>query len=152
MSKWCHQIHEVEFHECDLGRGVHNSVYFTWFERARFQIAKDAGLMDYIMLDNTADIVSNDFKKNSEVIIFPVLEAECKYIHTIHMGAKVIIRTKLERPKVARLVFHHVVTDAKTGEDYCIGKTTVGVVSSTRGLMMNLDGDIKVLIDQYLNM
>ena len=142
MSKWCHQTHEVEFHECDhLANGVHNAAYFIWFERARFQIVKDLGLME--LFQQNADELD-------DTLIFPVLEAECKYIHTIPVGTVVSVRTRLEKPKMAQLIFHHVVTDVDTGLDYCTGKTTVGIVSHKNGFLLNLDKRIKDFIALYL--
>lgn len=138
MSKWYRQKHVVEFWECDPSKTVYNSKYFIWFENARFAIADEAKLLTYV----------DEFSKDK--ITFPVLEAECKFLLPIPLGAHLSIRTKLEKPKMAKLVFKHVVTDEVTNEDYATATTTVGVLSEEKGLIMNLDPNIKKIIYDYL--
>ncbi len=142
MSKWYHQKHTVEFCECDPSKTVYNSYYFIWFENARFAIAEEAGLFSYV------DALYNEDKKDR--IIFPVLEAECKFLLPIPLGAKLIIRTKLEKPKLAQMVFRHVVTDEESGDEYASATTTVGILSEKAGLLINLDEKIKRVIYNYL--
>ena len=51
---------------------------------------------------------------------------------------------------MAKLIFKHVVTDEVTNEDYATATTTVGVLSEEKGLIMNLDPNIKKIIYDYL--
>lgn len=141
MSKWSHEEHEVEFHECDLSKTVYNARYFTWFERARFHIAKEAGL---------TELVEKYQRELDDQLVFPVLEAECKFTLPIPWGAQLSIRTRLEKPKVAKLVFHHMVTDLDSGKEYAKGMTSVGILSSKNGLLLRLNDDMEKLIDDYL--
>ena len=138
MSKWYSQKHTVAFWECDPSKTAHNSRYFIWFEEARFAIAKEAKLLDYIG------------KCSEERITFPVLEAECKFLLPIPCDAKLLIRTKLDKPKMAKLIFKHIVTDEVTKKDYAIAITTVGILSDKSGLQMNIDESIKKIIYDYL--
>lgn len=138
MSKWYSQKHTVLFWECDPSKTVHNTKYFIWFEEARFAIAKEANLLSYI--DGCSE----------ERITFPVLEAECKFLLPVPLGANLIIHTKLEKPKMAKLVFKHVITDEVTNRDYATATTAVGILSDKSGLHMNLDESIKKIIYDYL--
>lgn len=138
MSKWYNQKHIVSFWECDPSKTVHNTKYFIWFENARFAIAKEANLLSYIE------------EYSGDKITFPVLEAECKFLLPIPLGAKLIIRTKLEKPKMAKLVFKHVITDEVTNKNYALATTTVGILSDKTGLCMNLDDNIRKIINNYL--
>lgn len=138
MSKWYNQKHIVSFWECDPSKTVHNTKYFIWFENARFAIAKEANLLSYIA------------EYSGDKITFPVLEAECKFLLPIPLGAKLIIRTKLEKPKMAKLVFKHVITDEVTNKNYALATTTVGILSDKTGLCMNLDDNIRKIINNYL--
>lgn len=141
MGRWYRENHKVEFNECDLSGTVYNSKYFIWFERARFQIAKEAGLQELVEKYHREDI---------DQLVFPVLEAESKFTLPIPIGANISIRTKLERPKVAKLIFHHIVTDLDSGKEYAKAKTVVGILSSEKGLLWYLSDDMKQLIDNYL--
>lgn len=141
MSKWYRENHEVEFHECDLSATVYNAKYFIWFERARFQIAKEAGLQT---------LVEQYERESADKLVFPVLEAECKFTLPIRVGANISIRSRLERPKVGKLTFHHIVTDLDSGKEYAKAKTVVGILSSQKGLLLYLDNDMKQLLDKYL--
>lgn len=139
MSKWCVQKHKVEFWECDPSVTVHNSKYFIWFERARFLIAQEIGLEEVIKG------ISGDR------IYFPVIEAECKYIRPIPLDADLIIRTRLKKPKVAKLFFEHIITDEKTNEKYAQAVTIVGICSEEHGLILTLSDDFKEKLDNYFD-
>jgi|BioPla2DNA2_1021312.scaffolds.fasta_scaffold11349_9 acyl-CoA thioester hydrolase len=140
MGNWYHEKHIVEFYECDPLSMVHNSKYLIWFERARFQIAEEANIMSIV----------KECMEAGEEIMFPVLEAECKYILPIPLGSHLNIRTKLEKPKIARLEFKHIVTDAITGQVYAKAKTVIGLLSSKRGLLFHMTEEMKKLINDYL--
>ena len=103
MSKLLIQKHKVEFWECDISGYVHNSKYFIWFERARFEIAKEVGLNDIEGING------------EDGFYFPVLEAECKFINTIYMDTDLVIKTELEKPIAAKLKFKHTIEEEKTG-------------------------------------
>lgn len=142
MSKWIHEEHTVQFHECDPSKTVYNRNYFIWFEKARFKIAELAKLNDYI---------AECELEQGELITFPVIEAQCKFLLPIPINTKLIINTKLERPKVAKLKFKHTIVDAVSNKEYAKAETIVGVVSSKRGLLLTLNPQVKSLIEDYLN-
>ncbi|AEY67084.1 acyl-CoA thioesterase [Clostridium sp. BNL1100] len=141
MSKWYHEKHIVEFNECDPSKTVYNSKYFVWFENSRFAIAEQVQLSSY---------VEKIAREQGDSIIFPVLEAECKFLLPIPMGTHLILRTKLEKPKAAKLVFKHIATGEFDGKEYAVATTTVGVLSAKNGLHMSLDDNFKKLINDYL--
>ncbi len=142
MAKWHHEKHIVSFYECDPSRTVHNSKYFIWFENARFEIAKESNLDSYI---------EKLQEEKGDLLLFPVLEAECKFLLPIPLGTKLILRTKLEKPKAAKLVFKHVITGELDGKDYGTATTVVGILSSKRGLLISLNEDIQKLINDYID-
>jgi acyl-CoA thioester hydrolase len=86
----------------------------------------------------------------NEDIYFPVLESKCKFTVPIKNGTKILIKTKLEPPVVAKLMFTHIVTGER-GSKYAEGTTAIGTVSKTRGLMIGLDERLKEIIAAYLN-
>ena len=139
MSKLLIQKHKVEFWECDISGYVHNSKYFIWFERARFEIAKEVGLNDIEGING------------EDGFYFPVLEAECKFINTIYMDTDLVIKTELEKPIAAKLKFKHTIEEEKTGRVLTRAITTVGVCSRKNGLVLKLSGEIQEKIENYFN-
>lgn len=140
MGKWIQCEHVVEFFECDPAGIVHNSKYFIWFEQARFRIAQEAKIMECI--ENNSD--------EEDSFYFPVINAECKFIKPIEMGKRVIIKTKLKKPKVAKFIFVHSVVDAITGVEYAKAETQVCVCSKKKGMVMHLSEELVQVIDNYM--
>lgn len=87
--------------------------------------------------------------QDGEEIIFPVLEAECKYIYSINLGTSLIVKTKLDKPKASKLVFHHVVVDEKTNKEYAKAKTAVGVYYFEKGLVLSFGKEINKMLEDY---
>jgi acyl-CoA thioesterase FadM len=90
-----------------------------------------------------------DAFEDNDDIYFPVLASKCKFTMPIKIGSDIVIKTKFEPPKVAKFTFTHVVMD-NNGRKYAEGSTILGMVSKTRGLIINLDGNVRGLITDYL--
>ncbi len=142
MEKWDREEVIVQFHECEQYSHVHNSVYFIWFEKARFRIAEELKLLSY---------VANMEKDDGDMILFPVLETECEFLSPIPFDTHLIVSTKLLKPKMAKFVFQHIITGKDDGKTYTEAKTTVGVLSVKHGFCLKMDPVMEQLVSTYFN-
>lgn len=85
----CHLA--VRGYELDSFNHVNNAVYFNYFEQARWEIIRDAGLLD-------------NFRETGNFLV--VIDIHIKYIREIMQFDKLVIETSVKR-KDPYLYFNH---------------------------------------------
>ncbi len=103
----------ARYAETDQMGIIHHSVYPVWFEAARTDLIKYAG------------ITYTQFEQQG--LMLPLAELTCKYYRPVRYEDEVIIESDLIRLHHAKLVFRYRVM--LNGELMAEGTTTHGVVS-----------------------
>ena len=109
---------------------IHHSVYPVWFEAARTEFIRFAGIT-YTQLEKDG-------------IMLPLSDLTCRYFRPVHYEDEVTIITEVVRLTVSRITFRYRVTLG--GELMAEGTTTHGFVSSVTFRPVNLK---KVMPDFY---
>lgn len=100
----------VHYYETDKMGCVHHSNYIRWFEEARTSWLEENGF-GYAKMESLG-------------IITPVLSAEAKYISMTRFNDTVDIEVSLEKYTGAQVSFVYKITDEKTGDVRCTGRTS----------------------------
>ncbi len=100
----------ARYAETDMMGIIHHSVYPIWFEAARTEFIKEAGIS-----------YSECEKKG---LMLPLIELACSYIKPAHYEDEIIIESKIAKMSPVRLVMSYEVQNAKTGETLARGTTT----------------------------
>ena len=112
----------ARYAETDQMGVIHHSVYPIWFEAARTEFIKLAG-MTYTELEQ-------------QCVMMPVAELTCRYYRPVHYEDKVTIVTETERLSYAKMSFHYRVM--LEGQLMAEGTTTHGFVSCETFRPVNL--------------
>ena len=98
-----HHIYKVKvkFNEVDMLHIVKNSVYFTYFEQARIQYAKDAGLLP-------------DDNIFSEESLYYMVHNEINYLKPAFFDDDLNIYTRISYIKHSSFGFEHIVENSKS--------------------------------------
>ncbi|MCH7770205.1 MAG: acyl-CoA thioesterase [Bacteroidetes bacterium] len=98
-----HHIYKVKvkFNEVDMLHIVNNAVYFTYFEQARIQYAKDAGLLP-------------DDNIFSEESLYYMVHNEINYLKPAFFDDDLNIYTRISYIKHSSFGFEHIVENSKT--------------------------------------
>lgn len=112
----------ARYAETDQMGIIHHSVYPVWFEAARTEFIKMAGIT-YTQLEK-------------EGIMLPLSELSCRYRHPVHYEDEVTIITEVQKVSFSRIVFRYQVM--LSGELMAEGSTTHGFVSSRTFRPVNL--------------
>ena len=112
----------ARYAETDQMGIIHHSVYPIWFEAARTDFIKFAGIT-YTQLE----------KKG---VMLPLSELTCRYFRPVHYEDEVTIVTEVLKVSAARIVFRYRVV--LNGELMAEGTTTHGFVSSDTFRPVNL--------------
>ena len=83
----------VRYVETDKAGIVHHSVYPIWYEVARTDFAKKAG-MSYSQMENRG-------------VLVPLVELNSKYIMPTEYDDELVIKTKIGKMTPARIVFEY---------------------------------------------
>ncbi len=92
---------KVRLYEVDILQIVNNAVYFNYFEQARIQYAKDAGLLP----------VENIFSEES---LYYMVHNEINYIKPVFFDDELIIHTRISYIKHSSFGFEHIVENSKS--------------------------------------
>lgn len=109
MEEWKIYEHRVQYYETDQMGIVHHSNYIRWFEEARTEMLRRAGI--------------GYGKMESLGIISPVLEVSAKYKSMTHFEDIVRIRVEPVQFNGIVLTLSYQVSDKETGEIRCTGKS-----------------------------
>lgn len=101
--------HRVQYYETDQMGIVHHSNYIRWFEEARTEMLRRAGV-GYGKMENMG-------------IISPVLEVSAKYRTMTRFEDVVQIQAEIEQFNGIVLTLSYQVSDKETGEIRCTGKS-----------------------------
>lgn len=108
-------IIRVRYGETDQMGIVYHGNYYTWFEVGRSEFFNSLGYT-YKQLEE-------------EGIILPVTESSCKYIKPAKYYDEIIIRTKINTLKGARIVFDYDIIRKEDNIVLAKGETTHGFVN-----------------------
>ena len=104
----------ARYAETDMMGIIHHSVYPVWFEAARTELIRDAGI-SYSQLEKDG-------------IMLPLAHLECDYLIPVHYEDRVTVESFITKLTPARIVFgYRVMLD---GRLMVKGSTTHGFVSS----------------------
>lgn len=114
---------EVEFHQCDMMRVVHNSHYFKWFEKGRLQVLEDIFPMQWAL----------DHK-----IATPVIMNHAEYLKSALYNDNIVITTRhpLADRWSGKFLFDHSVSNTKTKIELCRGQTSITVINFDSGRLL----------------
>lgn len=113
---------KARYAETDMMGVIHHSVYPVWFEAARTEIIKTAGI-SYSELEKSG-------------VMTPLSELNCKYLRPVKYEDVVTIETRISKLTFARIEFsYRVVLD---GEIMASGSTLHGFVDSRTFRPINL--------------
>lgn len=101
---------DVRFNEMDEMGIVHNSVYYVWFEIARYNFAMKALGIQY-----------QDLKDMG--VLVPVVHSECQYKQPAVYPDKLKISCFLESTDKAALILHYKIVRVGTNDLIAVGKT-----------------------------
>lgn len=129
--------HKAQYYETDQMGIVHHSNYIRWFEEAR---------VDFL------DAIGYSYKKlESEGIISPVIEINCKYKSMVHFGDEVIITPSIKEFNGVKLTISYEIKDACTGELRSFG-TSSHCFLGKDGLPVKLKKNYPDFYERLLNL
>ena len=102
--------HSTQYYETDQMGIIHHSNYIRWFESARIDFLRQAGV-DYAAMER-------------EGIISPVLAVSCEYKAMVHFGDVVLIETVVCSYNGVKLCLSYTVRDKETGEIRTTGESS----------------------------
>ena len=94
---------KVKLNEVDILQIVNNAVYFNYFEQARIQYAKDAGLITSINIYNESNI-------------YYLIHNEINYINVARFDDELNIFTRVSYIKNSSFGFEHLIENTVTKE------------------------------------
>ena len=107
---------DVRGYELDSFNHVNNAVYLNYYEHARWQILKEAGIIEY-------------FNDSENFLV--VIETNIKYIREIRLFDKLTIRTTVKKEE-PYLIFNQEIVNSETGLTLSKGGIKTLVLDKTR--------------------
>lgn len=127
----------VRYAETDCMGVVHHAVYPIWFEIARTDYIKAAG-MSY-----------SDMEKGG--VMLPVTGISCKYLRPAKYDDEVEITAKITRLTPARIEFSYSAANAADGVVLCTGTSAHGFVDAQTFRPLNMAKKMPKLYETMLN-
>ncbi len=110
MSEVTTYLHKVQYYETDGMRIVHHSNYIRWFEEARMEALRRAGL---------------DYDKMEEFgIMIPVLSVSCEYKQAVVFGETVRIETQVQSFNGLKFEVGYRIIEEENGVLHATGTST----------------------------
>jgi acyl-CoA thioester hydrolase len=116
----------VRFVETDMMGVAHHSNHFRWFEMGRVEYLRQVGI----------DL--NDLMRAG--ILFPIIEAGCKYHASAHFDDHILIETRLADVSRAKMDFAYQIRREGDGELLASGHT-VNVFTGQNGKIVRLPAE-----------
>jgi acyl-CoA thioester hydrolase len=129
--------HRVQYYETDQMGIVHHSNYIRWFEEARIDLMRQAGILYREM--ESAGVVS------------PVLKVAAEYRTMVRFDDVVLIKTCVKKFNGIVMDLCYEVTDSKTGELRCTGKSRHCFLDS-KGNPVSLKKSNRDYFDRFVEM
>ena len=111
---------KVRFAETDMLGVVHHSNYFRWFEIARVEYLKKAGI-------ELLSLIADD-------ILFPITEATCNYIAPAKFGDDILIEAELKEVSKVKMIFTYKVIRENDGVVLATAQTQNVFTTSDKGV------------------
>ncbi len=115
MLSFEHKI-RVEYHHTDQMGIVHHSNYIKFFEAARTEWLRAAGL-SYAEMERRG-------------VMMPIVDVAVKYRHPAYYDELIAVRVFVDELPMARMVFRYEIF-GEDGRDIASGSTTLGFIDST---------------------
>ncbi len=128
----------VRFNEQDEMGVVHNSVYYVWFEIARYNFAMQA-----------LGITYDELKKTG--ILVPVIHSECQYRKPARFPDNLIVKCFYEPTDKSLLILHYEVIRKNTEEILSYGKTINAFITFNGNLLVCMPEIFKNPLNKMLN-
>jgi acyl-CoA thioester hydrolase len=127
----------VRYNEVDKQGIVHNSVYYIWFEIARWQFAK-----------NVLNIVEQDLENHDVFVI--VYESSCKYLVPAKFNDTLIVEVLFEETKSSRFTLHYKIKREDDDKLIATGKTTHAFTRRNGRLLLNMPDFFRESLEKAL--
>lgn len=105
---------------------VHHSNHFRWFEMARVEYLRQAGVF-------LLDLIAQD-------IVFPITEVSCKYVASARFDDWLLIKAKLDELSRAKMVFSYEIVRESDGLLLATGRTQ-NVFTDSKGKIIRLPAE-----------
>ena len=131
---------QISLFFCDFdARGTYKiNCAMKYFEKARFEVADEIGIYDYIKPDE------------GERITFPVIRVRSKYLKPIQFeNRNVLTETFLDIPDGGILRFHHIMI--QNGEVMIETVVETAIVSDRHGVLFRIGDELIEKIREYIN-
>jgi acyl-CoA thioester hydrolase len=126
---------KVRFVETEMLGVVHHSNYFRWFEIARVEYLKKAGI-------ELLSLLADD-------ILFPVTEVNCNYIASARFGDDILIEAELKEVSKVKMVFSYKVIREKDGTLLATGQTQNVFTTLAKGVTRLPDKYYQKLVESF---
>ena len=117
----------VRYAETDQMGIAHHSVYPIWFELARTDLAKQAGLA-YSKMEKMG-------------VMMPLVELQCKYKKPAHYEDELIVTSTISKLSSIKVEFYYEVFGEGDNKPICTGTTVHALVSSNDFHIVNVKKD-----------
>lgn len=114
----------VQFYETDMMEIAHHTNHLRWFEMARIEFFRNAGIELW-------DMMNKD-------IVFPILSISCHYKEAAKFDDQLIIETRLVKMTKAQMVFTYRIIRKKDGRVLAVGETQNAFSSKSSGKIIRL--------------
>lgn len=126
----------VKYYETDQMGVVHHSNYIRWFEEARVEFMRNAGISYKTMED--------------EGIQIPVVTVSCKYKSPAKFDDTVIVRVWIKKFNGIIVEISYEVADKESGEVRVIGESSHCFVNDTTFKPINLKREREDIYNKFL--
>jgi acyl-CoA thioester hydrolase len=131
-------IEKVRFYETDMMGIVHHSNQIRWFEVARCEYLRQAGVDLFALMDSG--------------ITFPIKHVSCEYISPINYEDNIAIEARLAKLSRAQMVFSYRIVNSADGTLMAEGMTQNVFTHKDDGSVARLDKEnyakLKACYDQ----
>lgn len=124
-------VHKVKYFETDKMGITHHSNYVRWMESARIDFLDKAGW--------------NFARLEAEGMVSPVLDIQCKYIHSTTFSDVVEVKVTVAECSRVRIRFHYVMTNEE-GEKVFEGYSSHCFIQEN-GRPVRLEKDLPGFVD-----
>ena len=124
-------VHKVKYFETDKMGITHHSNYVRWMESARIDFLDKAGW--------------NFARLEAEGMVSPVLDIQCKYIHSTTFSDVVEVKVTVAECSRVRIRFHYVMTNEE-GEKVFEGYSSHCFIKEN-GRPVRLEKDLPGFVD-----
>ncbi len=134
---WLETEETVRFNEVDEWGMAWYGHYMAWFEVGRMALLRRFDLLPGQMVELG--------------YIAPVVHLECDYKHSGACGARIVIRTTVDKPDIAALTFRFEILLYEDRKLLARGKTTQVLLTNERKMVYWLSGELRERIQRLVD-